>query len=217
MSDVDDQGQMETFDSDEEELQSTQDALKQIESAWLNEKFAPEILPNKMGLIESIIDQVDYFEQQLKRLEKTDLRYDIHTMELSRIRFVISSYIRIRLEKIEQFVHHILEQESQRQEKYLTENELRFAREYKTSMETLFHDVALRHMPNIVQSQFPDAPTPNLNSHVVLKVVKPVTNTIVVQDLNMEDDEVELKVGTQHIIPYKNVAHLVVDGSVQLI
>ena len=33
-------------------------------------------------------------------------------MEIARVRFVISSYLRIRLEKIQRFVFYLLEQES---------------------------------------------------------------------------------------------------------
>ena len=58
-------------------------------------------------------------------------------MKVERIQFVITSYLRIRLEKIERFLSYILSQENSRRqsrssdlENLLTDEELVFAREY---------------------------------------------------------------------------------------
>ena len=41
-------------------------------------------------------------EENLSRLKKGDLRIPVHRMELSRIRFMINSYLRLRLSKIQE-------------------------------------------------------------------------------------------------------------------
>ena len=45
-------------------------------------------------------------EGNLSRLAKGDVRLVVHRMELARIRFVINSYLRLRLKKIEKHLHH---------------------------------------------------------------------------------------------------------------
>ena len=45
-------------------------------------------------------------EENLSRLKKGDLRIPVHRMELSRIRFMINSYLRLRLSKIQESIFH---------------------------------------------------------------------------------------------------------------
>lgn len=132
---VDIQDNLEGSDDNEDEIQLTPaEVIELMEEAWINEKFAPEILPHKSEVVDCLLGQVSYMESNLENLESKDFKKSIHQLEVDRLRFLVSSYLRIRLEKIETYVVHILEQENQRIqqgfETYLTEQELKFAREY---------------------------------------------------------------------------------------
>lgn len=204
-------------DDDGEEL-TAQSALQAIEQAWLNEKFAPEILPHQSDLVDCMLQQISHMEENVKRLNKGDIRIMIHRMELDRIKFVISSYLRTRLEKIERFAIHILSQEGNRtqDECYLTPAELRFAKEYLASVETLFRTVALQHMPNNFQAfevnKF--SAKPNMQAHVFLQANEQVQGIVLPGAV---DEEIDFEAGSQHIIQYNAVADLVKTGAVQLI
>lgn len=88
--------------------------METLETAWLNEKFSPEILPHQIEIVECMLEQVQHMENNMSKLQKNDFRLLAHRMELERIRFVISSYLRLRLEKIELYTQHILKQESEK-------------------------------------------------------------------------------------------------------
>jgi hypothetical protein len=47
-------------------------------------------------LVECMLDLASTMEGNLARLKKGDMRIPIHRMELSRIRYMINSYLRIR-------------------------------------------------------------------------------------------------------------------------
>lgn len=197
---------------------TAQTALQEIENAWMNERFAPEILPHQSDLVDCMLQQIAHMEENIKRLDKNDLRALVHRMELDRIRYVISSYLRTRLEKIERYTISILSEEDSRspEETYLTPGELSFAKEYLANLETLFKTIALQHMPPNFQrfevNKF--AIKPNLQAHVFLRANRKVTGIVLPGVLN---EEIDFEEGSQHIIQYSAVAHLVKSGVVQLI
>jgi len=139
-------------------------------------------------------------------------------MELDRIKYIISSYLRARLEKIERYTIHILSEETNRspEEAYLTPGELRFAKEYLANLETFFKTVALQHMPSNFQRFEANKFTikPNLQAHVFLRANQRVTGIVLPGMLN---EEIDFEEGSQHIIQYSAVANLVKSGVVQLI
>lgn len=106
-----------------------------MEAAWLNEKFAPEILPHKAEVVECLLGQISYMEKNLENLDSGSTYKMLHQMELDRLRFVVTSYLRIRLEKIETFLYSVLNSEEQRIQRdidcYLTDNEVEFAKSYQ--------------------------------------------------------------------------------------
>ena len=93
-----------------------------------NERMAPELLPFQFSLVEKILRQVSAREQSLeqKRLVDADDRFNvnIYKMELDRVKFVVKSYLRTRLAKIER--HHIYLIEKDRSE-LLSESEKIYA------------------------------------------------------------------------------------------
>ncbi|XP_015510996.1 DNA replication complex GINS protein SLD5 isoform X1 [Neodiprion pinetum] len=208
----------EHLDSSDNEEFTPGKVLQDIENAWLNEKFAPEILPHQSELVDCMLEQISHMEENMKKLKKGDIRLAIHKMEIDRIRFVIKSYLRTRLEKIEQYTIHILSEDDKKspEESYLTPGERKFAKEYLANIETLFRTVALQHMPANFQAFEVDKLTvkPNLNSHVFLRVNKPVQGIIVPGTTN---DEIDLTAGAQRLIQYQPIASLVKEGAVQLI
>ncbi|XP_012237089.1 DNA replication complex GINS protein SLD5 [Bombus vosnesenskii] len=216
---VDTGAQLIAEDSDQEEEELTaQSVLLAIEEAWLNEKFAPEILPHRSDLIECMLQQITHMEENMKRLDKGDLRLMIHRMELDRIKYMISNYLRARLEKIEKYTIHILSQEANRSSEdcYLSVAELQFAKEFLASIETLFKTVALQHMPGNFQTFEVDtlAVKPNMQAYVFLRANDRINGILLPGSM---DEEIDLEPGSQHIIQYSAVADLVKTGAVKLI
>lgn len=197
--------------------------IERLEQAWMNEKFAPELLESKCEIVECIMEQLDHMESNLRRAPKGDLKVSIHRMELERIRYVLSSYLRCRLTKIEKFFPHILEKEQARPEGQpsgLSLEELVFAKEYLANTEAYLRNVALKHMPPNLQKVdlLRAVPKPDLDSYVFLRVKQRQENILVEPETDEQRDYViDLEEGSQHLIRYKTIAPLVASGAVQLI
>lgn len=154
----------------------------------------------------------------IHRLEKGDIRINIHTMEISRIRFIISSYLRKRLEKIEEYAIHLLSEDAKRtpDDAFMTPAETTFAREYVSNVENLFTSLALMHMPLRIKDfeLSKMSSKPNMSKHVFVRANKAASGILIPGNV---DEEVDFEEGSQHIIQYGAVAHLVRSGDVQLI
>lgn len=207
----------------EEVVLTPAELIEKLEQAWMNEKFAPDLLESKPEIIECVMEQLDHMEENLKRAKKGDLKVSIHRMEMERIRYVLSSYLRCRLMKIEKFFPHILEKEKTRREgdpSSLSPEEFAFAKEYMTNTETYLKNVALKHMPPNLQKVdlLRSVPKPDLDSYVFLRVKERQENILVEPETDEQRDYViDLEEGSQHLIRYKTIAPLVASGAVQLI
>ncbi|KAI4890143.1 hypothetical protein NFI96_020029 [Prochilodus magdalenae] len=142
-------------ESQEEDVMTPAELIARLEEAWLNEKFSPELLENKSELVECVMEQLTHMEENLQRVRKGDLKASVHRMEIDRIRFVLSSYLRSRLQKIEKFFPHVLEKEKSRADgdpSFLSPEEFAFAKEYLANTEVYLKAVALKHMPPNLQN-----------------------------------------------------------------
>ncbi|CAO1411791.1 unnamed protein product [Diamesa tonsa] len=201
-------------DEENEEFITPQQVLENLQSAWLNEKSCPDVLPFQGEMVDLMLGQISHMEENLKTIDNNDFRRITHRMEIERIKYIIYSYLRSRLQKIEDFTQHILSEESGRNEqnKRLSENEQQFAQGYLDSIEKHFQQLALRHIPQNQDDKSKRIVRPNLMSNVFLKVLKPCGVVV-----NTNDDEVDLSEDSQHLLPYQLVSDLVLKGDVQLI
>lgn len=209
----------ETLESEDEAI-TAEGVLRTLQEAWLNEKLSPEILPHKADHVQCMMEQIEQMEENIKKLDKNDFRVSLHRLELDRIRYLITSYLRTRIDKIESFPLNILDDESacDPDDRVLSPSEYTFAREYITNMYTHFQSV-LDGMPqsmrNINASQI--MIKPNLESHVFLKTKTTVPGVIIQDESENREDEISLDEQSQHILPYKPIADFLKNGSVQLI
>ncbi|KAL4623089.1 DNA replication complex GINS protein SLD5 [Arapaima gigas] len=158
--------------------------IARLEEAWMNEKFSPELLENKSEIVECVMEQLIHMEENLQRVKKGDIKASVHRMEIDRIRFVLSSYLRSRLQKIEKYFPHVLEKEKSRaasDPSFLSPEEFAFAKEYLANTETYLKAVALRHMPPNLQTVdiLKAVPEPPLDSFVFLRVRERQENILI--------------------------------------
>lgn len=204
-------------DDVEEELITADKVLENIENAWINEKFSPDILPQQTVMLELMLGQLEHMEENMKLLDKNDFRSITHRMEIERIRYIIVSYLRCRLKKIEKYTAYILNEENNRNDiqKRLSNEETKYAKEYLKHIEDFYQRTVLQYIPNIQRSSDLEQRIirPNLMSHVFIKANETVSSVVVGTD----DEEVDLIKGSQHIIPYRLISDLILNGKAQLI
>ncbi|XP_077972070.1 DNA replication complex GINS protein SLD5-like [Styela clava] len=209
-------------DAEEEQLTAAE-VLKKLEQAWQNEKLAPDLLECKSEIVECVMELVAEMEGNLKQAKKGDIKVSIHRMELDRIRYVLSSYLRCRLKKIEIHGPVFLEREKTRSEdepSRLSPEEFAFAKELSANIETHMKTVALNHMPRVMQNVelSTTVHAPNLDHYVFLKAIRKEDGVIVEEDADDQtSDRVDLDEGSQFLIRYKPIAELVQNGAVILL
>ncbi|XP_029459618.1 DNA replication complex GINS protein SLD5 isoform X2 [Rhinatrema bivittatum] len=182
----------------DEVLLTPAELIRRLEEAWLNEKFAPNLLENKSEVVECVIEQLGHMEENLLRAKKGDL-------------------------KIEKFFPHVVEKEKSRANgdpSDLSPEEFAFAKEYMANIENHLKSVALKHMPPNLQAMdlLKSVPQPNLDSFVFLRVKERQENILVEPETDEQREyAIDLEEGSQHLIRYRTVAPLVASGAVQLI
>ncbi|ERE92463.1 DNA replication complex GINS protein SLD5-like protein [Cricetulus griseus] len=221
MTEVLDLHEQDSDGGSEEVVLTPAELIERLEQAWMNEKFAPELLESKPEIVECVMEQLEHMEGNLRRAKSGDLKVSIHRMEMERIRYILSSYLRCRLMKIEKFFPHILEKEKMRpagEPSVLSPEEFVFVKEYMDHTETHLKNVALKHMPPNLQKVdlLRAVPKPDLDSYVFLRVKERQENILVEPEADEQRDYViDLEEGSQHLIRYKTIAPLVASGAVQ--
>ncbi|KAG7170663.1 DNA replication complex GINS protein SLD5-like [Homarus americanus] len=198
---------------DEGEAMTASEVLQKLEEAWITERISPTLERHQSELVDCMLDQINQMTENLKRCKKHDFRLAIHKMEIDRIRYIISSYLRVRLEKIERFAHYLLEKEANTTEEslaVLSPHEVAYARDYISSLESHFQSLVLQHVPENLRT-FDAAKMsvkPNMDSYIFLRAK---------QETQGVDEEVDLEEGSQHLMRYKPISHLLHSGAVTLI
>lgn len=72
--------------------------------------------------------QIEQMEENIILLESTDLRCLIHKQELERLKYLMRSYLRLRLSKIEMYSIHLFKSTD-----VLSEEERKFLKDYTTA------------------------------------------------------------------------------------
>ena len=162
--------------------------------------------------------------ENLSRLKKGDLRIPVHRMEISRIKFLINSYLRARLAKIQSYIFHYKKSGSldlqENNPSRLTEEEATFADSYCQELSDHFSSLALRHVPGGWDSNKLPAsvPGPNLGQAVFVEVRADCPGLEVTDPAGLgRDDTVDLVRGDQLMVQYSSVAMMLEAGNIQLI
>ncbi|KAG1652404.1 DNA replication complex GINS protein SLD5 [Nymphon striatum] len=180
---------------------------------WINEKLCPELLNFQHDIVQCVLEQMKQMEKNLQKTTQNDFRAVTHKMELDRIRFVLASYLRHRINKIEKFTASILKEvvnKEDPEDMLLSPEEYKFAKEHLNSLETHFNTVVVQQMPQNLQNLNLEKhmPKPEMDSYVFLKLKEDIMGVLVDNDTdeNREEDTVDLEKGAQHIMRYRPIA-----------
>merc|ERR1719351_577867 len=80
--------------SQEEEELSTREVLQRLHDAWINEKFAPELLENQIEVVDCLLGQIAHIEEKIaaEKLQngsnpKNKFAASVYKMEIGRFIF----------------------------------------------------------------------------------------------------------------------------------
>ncbi|KAI1723288.1 DNA replication complex GINS protein SLD5 [Ditylenchus destructor] len=209
---------------DEDEEMTPAEVLRDMTQAYVNESVSSKLLPHKFQLVECLVDQIEHMEKNIeKQRDKTQIKCTAHRMELYRIGYVVNSYLRIRLTKIEQNPVDILREHHTRLKKpdkdeLLDEKEVQFAEELQRSRTQLFHEAFLQFIPDGLQS-IPVTKPPEYMNRVFIDVLKDGVEDVAVPDLTDPESAVivNLEKGSHHLIPFNSIEEHLEKGNVNLL
>jgi len=214
-------------DDDEDDVQlSLREQVIYLTTAWRNEKLAPEILQYEDDMVEAVKEAIDEREEMIEDAEEEiannakdggnkilSASQYWYRKEVERIRFILHSYLRVRLWKIQKYTLYFLSDEESWNR--LSAAEQQFATNYSSLGERHFKDCFLRDLPKKYQS-IDDREmlvVPDLRKFVVFQANEDRENVMIENGKH----HVNLQKGNIFVASYTNFKHLVYDGVVDLI
>jgi GINS complex subunit 4 len=154
-------------------------ALFQI---WLNERLSPTLLPYAEDIVANLLELIA--NQQVLLSEQLDAHLNtLYQMEVERLRYVIASYLRCRLAKIEAYWIYWLKDET-----LLSSEERIYLGRYAKCKAKALEGSVLKHLP----AGLAELPTdelvaqPETDAHVICRVLEEVGTVRVHRDMNAE-------------------------------
>uniref|UniRef100_A0A915M249 DNA replication complex GINS protein SLD5 n=1 Tax=Meloidogyne javanica TaxID=6303 RepID=A0A915M249_MELJA len=195
-----------------------------LTQAFLNESASPKLLPEKLDLVDKMLLQKNLIERIMERNpNKKSLACSLHKMELCRIEYLINSYLRLRLQKIEQNPAQSLQDHSERlknalakykagnvdfslQAELLDVRELKFAQKLLQTNSTLFEDSFLKQIPASMKW----LPIVSNNSETDSTRVFIELEDIPIPNMADPNSEIFLRLeqGSRHFVPFNCIKHL---------
>ncbi|KAM0948452.1 putative DNA replication complex GINS protein SLD5 [Dioscorea sansibarensis] len=194
-----------------------------LKRAWRNEKAAPEILQFQAALVLRAREQIQLLEGTVEEFVENgvdDLVVSLYQMDLDRTQFLLRSYLRLRLQKIEKYMIHISKTNLWNR---LSEQEQRFAKRCTDIMEKHLEQSVLSRLPYGYQSILKQSisseeddmvPEPQLDTFVFCKT-KNAVGAFQLDDTG--DEMVDLVADDLYVLRYKSIKGLVENGQIDLV
>ncbi|GAB4842995.1 hypothetical protein Ancab_012973 [Ancistrocladus abbreviatus] len=207
---------------DYESLMATSD-VELLKRAWRNEKGAPEILQFQADLVQRSREQIQLMEDTIEEFTKGSfdpLILSIYQMDLDRAQYLLRSYLRIRLQKIEKSMVHISKTDLWSR---LSREEQKFARRCSADTKNYVEESVLSKLPSGYQSNLKQSnaseeddmvPEPNLDTFVFCKS----QSSLGAIPLDGSGDEiVDLVADDLYVLHYKAVKRYVEREQIDLV
>ncbi|CAA6668887.1 unnamed protein product [Spirodela intermedia] len=194
-----------------------------LKRAWRNEKAAPEILLFEAGLVQRAREQIQLLEETVEDFVENgtdDLIVSLYQMDLDRSLFLLRSYLRVRLQKIEKYMFHISRTDLWNR---LSEQEKKFSKRCVNAMEKHLEQSVLSRLPYGYQSILKQSisseeddmvPEPKLDTFVFCKS-KGAVGAFQLDDVG--DEIVDLVSDDLYVLRYKSIKGLVEGGRIDLV
>ncbi|KAF9555942.1 Sld5-domain-containing protein [Agrocybe pediades] len=206
------------------EEEETGTPLEQLTRHWMNERHAPDILPAQEELLTSLLDHlrrqsdaVQLLREDPSTSEDEHIRIMLVQTEVERVKFIVRSYVRTRLFKIEKYARFITT--NAEIQTRLTAAELDHASRHAKLTDQHFYLSVLQGLPE-KQSHLDDSPL-----FVPPMISEPdKTRPVFVHALQRcprirlpDGATLDMEKGHISLMPYAVVEQLVARGEVELI
>ncbi|KAJ7280309.1 hypothetical protein C8J57DRAFT_1302244 [Mycena rebaudengoi] len=198
--------------------------LEQLMRHWMNERHAPDILPAQDVLLSSLLDHIRRQSDTIQLLrgdpsssEEEHIRIMLAQTEVERVKFIVRSYVRTRLFKIENYARYIIANEDV--QKRITAAERDYASRHAHLIDRHFYASVLQSLPESQAGldDIPDFIMPSM-------ITEPETTRAVFAHARKrceaktpEGKIIDLAQGSLTLLSFAAVADLVASGDVELV
>ncbi|KAF7361323.1 DNA replication complex GINS protein SLD5 [Mycena sanguinolenta] len=134
------------------EPEAPETPLEQLTRHWMNERHAPDILPAQDVLLSSLLDHIRRQSETIQLLrgdpstsEEEHIRIMLAQTEVERVKFIVRSYVRTRLFKIENYARYIIANEQVQTR--ITTAERDYASRHAHLIDRHFYSSVLQSLP----------------------------------------------------------------------
>ncbi|KAK7552391.1 hypothetical protein IWX49DRAFT_610072 [Phyllosticta citricarpa] len=198
--------------------------LQDLTRRWVAERVAPEVLPWPEALMERVMrrirGQIELVEEQTGNMDpKANFRLILYQTELERFKFLVRSFLRARMAKIDKHPHHTLltpstlSRLSLPERQYLSQHQALLTSHYASSFLSQFPPQLQRLDDKAGGISMVDAP--DADAAVFCRVLRDC-GVVGVGGVD-EEREVDLRRGDVLVVRWSVVAERVVRGDVELI
>ncbi|KAL8890728.1 MAG: hypothetical protein Q9215_002172 [Flavoplaca cf. flavocitrina] len=197
--------------------------LQELTRAWVTERSAPELLPWPSELIERVLErihqQIEVVEEQVGSVNpKTNFRLIVIQTELERFKFLVRSFLRTRMAKIDKYALYMLSTPTQTAR--LSASELQYANTHQTLLEAHYRSSFLTQFPTSLQRLDDTAggismvEQPDTDTAVFVRVLRDIEVPIVIEGT---DTDFEMRRGDVYVVRWSAIREYVMNGDAELI
>lgn len=213
---------------------STSNICQDLMTAAMNERMAPELLPYKSSLMNSILTHISNQQQYLldsheygemnsaNGVISSDFKLQLMIIEtdVERLSYVVRLYLRTRLSKINKFTIFYINKSNKDDEgeALLSAEEKEYIHQYYLLLTLLYNNCFLKKLPQILT--YLDDNSGGQNMIVAPDIdqfvfVKCISETLIL--LHLEDDELELVKNGVYVVKYSLIKRYLDIGDLILI
>ncbi|KAL8930769.1 MAG: hypothetical protein Q9208_000310 [Pyrenodesmia sp. 3 TL-2023] len=189
--------------------------LQDLTRAWVTERSAPELLQWPSDLMA----QIEVVEEQVGNIDpKTNFRLIIIQTELERFKFLVRSFLRTRIAKIDKHALYLLTNPAQSAR--LSPSELQYASSHQALLEAHYRSSFLSQFPASLQRLDDTAggismiEQPDVEKAVFVRALRDVEEPIIVDGT---DIDFEMRRGDVYVVRWSAVRDVVMNGDAELI
>jgi hypothetical protein len=210
-------------------------AIDDLIRAWCNEKAAPELLPYNGELVAAFLSNVQLQQAELASGRRDVFIAGLYQLDIDRVKFVLASYLRARLAKVQRWYLHL--QGAPEARERLSPAEREFLRDFTAARSKHLDAVVLQQLPaglrtldgggasegsgeggggaagagssslGVAESTLRDGP--NLGTHVFVRALQDLGNP-------SWSSALEVSAGNSYIVAYSAVVDDLLAGRVEL-
>ncbi|KAF9971517.1 GINS complex subunit [Modicella reniformis] len=130
--------------------------VQHLTQAWINERAAPDVLQYEQASVDGLLlskigDQMSVIDELDSGNDTSMIISILYQTELERVKFVLRSYLRTRISKIEKHCEFILADPASKRR--LSRAEIMYAENYSRATRQHFHSSFLASLPSSLQGQ----------------------------------------------------------------